>query len=406
MPVSPLPKKVVVAVSELLEERLRNRAIRDVEGMSPAEMDELLSRFYKGLGDIRTLPRPTYLLDGWLPRGALTFLTAHGQSGKTLVALAWAACIAAGEQWNHCDVLDPGIVMYLTQEGIGSVGDRLEAYMRQRGWDEDKKRLPNFWLYPNQVPLGTRRENPERGPGWDWLEEQIKEHKPKAVFLDPISDHFNLGDENSNGDASMWISELRSMQGRLGKDSPLVVVLSHVAKTNKAGGDPRGASAWYDGADRAYTLTPVLMAEGSEGGYKSTGNLVAVKLSTEKSKDGGRPKPWFAKAYDHEIEGALGDTTPAVDTVDLDTFKALVVAAEGRTRADRVDETESRMRQQIIELIGRRPGIRKSHITDRADVMPGKSIVKRKIIDDLVFEGIAKDDDGLYLKAQEEPDEL
>lgn len=348
---------LTVTEAELKEAGLSRTSMVQAEGLTPEELDVALDRIFWG-DEITQIPRPKYLMEDWVPAGAIVFLTGHGNSGKSLLGLAWSQSIARGVEWSGNHVLTPGKVLYITQEGTASFGHRLEAYMAQRGF---KERSPDWGLYPHSMSLGAtmqRAGHVELGQDWPKLEEMITEHRPVAVVIDPWADFFLPGMENSNDDAKAWINRARQMLTGLGALAPALIVLAHTSDANRQGGSVRGATAVYDGADRVYTITPVFPVTDTTGGFTTAGDLLAIKVSTMKSKDGGRPGPWYGKVYEHEVTDALGGTSVTVDGVSREEFYSIEHSARNGMRELGAQETVERIRTEILEALAREPRVK------------------------------------------------
>lgn len=379
------------------------RPVHVSEGLTPAELAAAFDRIYWG-AEVMEIPEPAYLLDDWVPRGALVFLTGHGNSGKSLLALAWAQCIARGHPWSGHAVVTPGRVLYLTQEGVTSFKHRILALHAQRGYDEW---APLFGLLPKSLELGAKTDRDghvDQGQSWAELEELIREHRPVMVVIDPWADYFRPGQENSNDDAKAWVTHARMVLASLGEDAPALVVPSHTARSNERGGEVRGASAIYDGADRVYTITPLFPDVDKSGGFTAKGDLLGMMVSTLKSKDGGRPGPWYGKVYEHTVEGALGGTSVAVDGISQDAFRDLEEEAKGLYRAQQASQTDAQRRQAVKEHVRRSPG--QTWTVIRKEI-GGSMEALAEVRDELLESGELKKIGTMYfLKDQEAPDEL
>ncbi len=308
-------------------EVIKDRNIQPVvPGLSQGELAERLKDVFWG-DEIFDIPQPRYLMDTWLPAHSLVFLTGHGQAGKSLLAIAWGQCIARGVQWSGNDVLDPGKVLYLTQEGLSSIPYRVKAFMQERGFE---KAHPHFGVLGDSLSIGAVAGDNglgDYGPDWERVEELVAEHKPKAVIIDPWVDFFTPGRENSNDDVSLWVKRLRQLLNSLGENAPTIIVVAHTSDANKTGGSPRGATASYDGADRVYTVSPLFPVTDRQGKFVTHGDLLGMKVSTLKSKDGGRPEPWYGEIKEHTVEGALKDRSVTVDGISRDRFRELETLA-------------------------------------------------------------------------------
>src|SRR5207253_1972667 len=70
-----------------------------------------------------SLPRPEWLVEGWLVRDALNLLSGRGGGGKSFLALDLALRVATGRDW-HGHALAAGPVIYIAAEGAGEIVQR------------------------------------------------------------------------------------------------------------------------------------------------------------------------------------------------------------------------------------------------------------------------------------------
>ena len=77
--------------------------------------------------DLRTaqLKAIDWLIQGLLPRGYVTLLGGHGGSGKSLLALTWAAHIAHGCGWAGFEVTKGRVLLASLEDGSELARDRL-----------------------------------------------------------------------------------------------------------------------------------------------------------------------------------------------------------------------------------------------------------------------------------------
>lgn len=374
-------------------------AVIDGEIVRGEELAAKLRHIFWGQ-EVTELPQPTYLLDGWIPRGSMTFLTGHGNSGKSLLAISWAQAIARGYQWAGHDTLTPGKVLYLTQEGVGGIPHRIKAWMLQReteNWEE------NFGLLPATLQLGATGDGrePEYGADWGFVLELIEEHDPVAIFIDPFADYFRPGAENSNDDVRLWASFAREhILNR--PNAPALVVMAHTSDANKRGGENRGATALYDAADRMYTITTHFPGEDKSGGFTSEGNPTAMKVSTLKSKDGARPGVWFGKFIEHDVEEAIGGTSVTVDGISQQEYQYLTKATNASLASGvGVGNTDAEVMSLAVRL----------EVFTPSDLMEGMPTANRQTVQSALNRLVKEDrlvkvERGVYALNKDEPEVL
>lgn len=123
-----------------------------------------------------------YLVDGLIPRGALTFLAAAPKAGKTWVALELAIAVALGHRlFDTFNVTQPRPVLYVALEGQrAALRDRIGCLLRGHGHDPDKP-LDN--LVVSYKPKGIDLADP------DWsaaLIERSEELGAALVIIDVL----------------------------------------------------------------------------------------------------------------------------------------------------------------------------------------------------------------------------
>ena len=82
---------------------------------------------------LETIGDPVPLIGKFLFRDSLAWLHAKPASGKSLLALDWAGCVANGVPWNGHDTGDGEPVLYLTAEGVTGQRKRVRAWEDRAG---------------------------------------------------------------------------------------------------------------------------------------------------------------------------------------------------------------------------------------------------------------------------------
>jgi hypothetical protein len=196
-------------------------------------------RTYRALSvqELESLPPPQWLLPGILPEGQ-TWLYGEPGSGKTFLALDWAATVAAS-----------GLnVVYFVGEGVTGFARRVAAWRRAHGRD-----LTTFYAVP-QAPHLLDREAVAT------LKQTVNELSPALVVIDTFARASVGGDENSAKDVGLAIDAL-DMLWREHQASSLVIHHS-----NKYGGSERGSSAIRGAADATWEVQPGINGDKTIGG--------------------------------------------------------------------------------------------------------------------------------------------
>lgn len=195
---------------------------------SPAEMEAVA----------RT--RPEELISGFVPSGGVMVLAGAPGTGKSFVALSWAAAIAEGSQWLGHKVRQAPVV-YVLGEGWGRFGDRIAAWAEVNG-----RPMSDAVHFVNGVPLGIDLIDRDVV---DRLIEQLRWINPGLVIFDTFSMLARVSNENDNAEVAAVMANVNSIVQATGAT---VMLIHHVTKSTRS---VRGASAFVGNADT------VVMAE-------------------------------------------------------------------------------------------------------------------------------------------------
>lgn len=198
-------------------------------------------------------PPPAFIWDGYLPRGMVTLLGAHGGTGKSTIALMLAVCGGLGCPLFGKDVVRTKTVFVSLEDGANIVRYRLGVICRT--WGVDPESLDG-WLH---VVDGT--EYPElfaadrRGDGsmtatYARLSQLVKDVQAGLVIVDNASDAYG-GDEIQRRQVRAFMRALTQI-ARLTDGS--VLLLAHVDKVTSrdkkkvSGEGYSGSTAWHNSA--------------------------------------------------------------------------------------------------------------------------------------------------------------
>lgn len=246
---------------------------RPVEPETPAEPSPdrkrlpIISRC-----DLRDREPPEYVIDEVIAER--TVITVYGPSGslKSFVAIDMGMCVAHGLPWHGRDVKQ-GDVVYVTGEGTGQIGQRLDA------WDEANGTsgvdVP-FHLLPVGVPISD--------PAWvSSLIADIQETgiAPAMIWLDTLARTFGQGDENSQRDMNAFIGGCDRLRDTFGC---VVGIVHHTGKDGDRG--LRGSSALYAAMDTVIktdrkNMTVLLKNQQPHGKQKDGGEFEDIALEAK-----------------------------------------------------------------------------------------------------------------------------
>lgn len=185
------------------------------------------------VAQLKTLPPPTFLVDGVLVRNTLAVLWGKPGSGKSFVALDWALSLAVGAWWFGRKV-EKGRVLYVAGEGVGGLNQRVEAWQIARTiYDVPDAMLS---IHPGAVNFLDA----------EWaaaLVELAQELQPALVIADTLARVMVGGDENAARDMGVAIDAANKVQNATGAS---VLFVHH---DTKEGSTMRGSSALLGAVD-------------------------------------------------------------------------------------------------------------------------------------------------------------
>jgi len=196
-------------------------------------------------------PPPQFVWDGYLPRGVVSLLGAHGGTGKSTIALMLSVCAALGRPLFGVDTVQCKTLFVSLEDSAHIVRHRLAFICHTWGI--------NPALLDGKLHIVDGTENPElfsaesRGAGettatYFELRKLVQSEGVGLVVIDNASDAYG-GDEIQRKQVRLFIRSL-VMVARL-TDSA-VALLAHVDKTTarykKADGDEgySGSTAWHN----------------------------------------------------------------------------------------------------------------------------------------------------------------
>lgn len=182
--------------------------------------------------ELRTMPAPNWRIKGVLPAEGIAAIYGPSGSGKSFLAVAFAAAIAEGSPiFEH--VTKPAAVLYVGLEGESGYMGRVNAWERHNGRHMPKDirfSLRPFRLTDAQDVADLAAELP----------------KGCAVFIDTLNRAAPNIDENTSKDMGAVIEGAKTLQRLIGG---LVVLIAHTGKDGSKG--LRGHSSLFAALDAA-----------------------------------------------------------------------------------------------------------------------------------------------------------
>lgn len=178
----------------------------------------------------------------WL-RSAVGVLGGLPKCYKTWLAIELSWAVASGKKaLDRFEVEDGGsVLVFLAEDDPPNMRARFDAVASARGTELTE--LPLFFIDIGSLLL----DDPHQ---LDALRRTVEHHRPKLLVLDPFIRLVRRVDENSAGDVSAVLGELRRLQRDF---SVAVVLVHHMRKARSAhpGQQLRGSgdfAAWCDSA--------------------------------------------------------------------------------------------------------------------------------------------------------------
>jgi len=262
----------------------------------------------------RCPPAPReWVVQDWLPIGAVTANYGDGGIGKTLLAQLLQTSCATGTPWLGLAVMQcPSIGLYCED-------DEPELHRRQiQACDEfglDMQQLsPMRWMSGYGMDNGLAE--PEGGTmrktsRMAILEQRIVEHGARLVVLDTAADLF-LGNENDRGQVRQFIGLLNGIAHR---HKCAVLLNAHPSRTGlQSGNIDGGSTAWSNSVRSRWSLA---RADGDDAdpneriltrrkaNYASTGDTLRIRWQNGVLVPVHQPTGFAAMASKAEADGVF-----------------------------------------------------------------------------------------------------
>lgn len=192
-------------------------------------------------GDLDSWPeRPRWLIRSIYPHPAVSIGAGQPKSFKTWLAIDAAVSVASATPCLGCFPVDlPGrALVYLAEDSLPDVRERLECVCNSRGLDLDRLDLHVITEPALRLDLVQDQER---------LRDAVEHLRPRLLVLDPLVRLHQL-DENNSQEISRLLGYLRELQR---SHDVSILLVHHASKRSRArqGQALRGSSdlhAWVD----------------------------------------------------------------------------------------------------------------------------------------------------------------
>lgn len=260
-------------------------------------LDEFIAKYYEGdvsrasgaftfkSLDCMHLKPVDWLIKGFMESDSLIELFGAPESGKSLMAIDWALCVASGVDWLTHKVR-PGVVFYIAGEGHNGLARRFKA------WGIDRSvALKNLHFYTSERAASFCNKESAREVELaiaSIIEDTGK--KPRLVVIDTLARNFGGGNENSTEDMTKFVSHIdQHIRARFNTSVLLVHHTGHNASDRG-----RGSSSLKAAVDTEYRMK----------------KDDVIHLTCTKMKDAEHPKPKAFKIKPVDLLIADEDSQP------------------------------------------------------------------------------------------------
>jgi hypothetical protein len=242
-------------------------------------------------------PPPEFIWDGYLPRGVVALMGAHGGTGKSTIALMLAVCAALGRPMFEVDTATCNTVFVSLEDGANIVRHRLAHICRAWGVDplalHGRLHIVDGTEHPELFAAETRGAGESTGTYFE-LRKLVQSENAGLVIVDNASDAFG-GEEIQRRQVRAFMRSLAEV-ARLTNCS--VLLLAHVDKATsrnkkaEGGEGYSGSTAWHNSA-----RSRLFMTRGDDG---------LLTLEHQKSNLGKMCEPitlaWPADGLPHLVD--------------------------------------------------------------------------------------------------------
>lgn len=204
-------------------------------------------------------PPPRFLIDSLLPAGVLTLLGAHGGTGKSMLSLQAAVCLATGQRFMGKTIQKSRVLFFSAEDAGSTIRHRLARICNQLSIDPAElltnlkiiDATSNPCLY---TAIGNCPESAITTGGYHELKRIAEAFCADVIIIDNASDTFDAN-ENERARVREFVRQLIQLGTA---QHTAILLLAHIDKqTAKAGSSEgySGSTAWHNSARSRLFLT-------------------------------------------------------------------------------------------------------------------------------------------------------
>ena len=257
---------------------------------------------------INHIPDPRWIVEGLIPADSYCILYAPETQFKTFIALDLALSIALGfpqglTQFGEADIVQPGPVLYMSGEGLGSFKKRI------KGWESihnNGNEVKDFDLFDPPPKLMDNLDN---------ICEFIKTARQnyQLIVIDTLTRVMQGINESAQENASAFTGMVDALR-QVGPDTS-VLALHH---TNKDGG-LRGSSVFSGDADVVLCMGERNILK--ENTYSTTLDIVKMKDASDQQKPFDYVLEQVTVGDGHTLIAKKREVSATPQTVSRDTVR-------------------------------------------------------------------------------------
>ncbi len=315
-------------------------------------------------------PPRTWIVEGMIPRSSNVLLSAHGGTGKTLLALQLAVCIAAGRPFFGLPTTQATVVALFAEDDADELHRRLAAVCAALDVDlaDIDDRLLIFDAVGVDVGLFSRRAagddgrqyataEPDTTLMYDWARFVCTTAEAEVLLLDSISDTFDA-EENRRAQVRRYLTRcLDLVLPRRGAVIQVAHVDKAAARSGVTGGQSfSGSTAWHNSCRSRIALRSLRQDDGEgQAGDDGRRELVVEKLNY------GKPGLTVPLRYDAERhvfarDGEVADTGTVASIRDRNERRTILRALLEVETAGRSVSTAPRANMNAAAILSPLPG--------------------------------------------------